>query len=542
VRLRLIVGSVIVAGALGCGALPTTSGLNGRDGGGGAGAGGAAGSDGAAGAGGAAGSDGAAGAGGAAGADAAAGTGGAVGSDAAAGAGGAAGADAAAGTGGADASAGSDGGADADASGGAGGGNAMACGGRSGGGAGAGGAGGQFALTGRYGDVAALFAGEVNGDCKVDLIGYGTPAAGDLAVWRGRGDGTFVSTPVVTHTGWTDQGVVLGDFNADGRTDVALVVTAAVPGTPTQASQQVRIWLALARADATFAVSAVSDPAGGGFGTWDTVYSLCGVADFNGDGRADLAFAGNQLMGTSRALSAMVLAGQPPNSSMALSGGAATTGVGLGLNGSVGFCAPPGDVDGDGKVDVLVSITQQGLAGGAQQNVTALYGKGDATFKPASASSFVPALAGMYGFSILDVDKDGHPDVAVSGPTSKIFWGDAGGTFATSTPVALGVFADFDADGKMDVTGFMTGNSHIFYGDGARHFDRMVAVPDQAAGNVADLNNDGAADLFGVWRAAQGAPSVTSIYVSTARGVPVGSPDIQCGAVPAGQCTGPTVF
>jgi len=57
-------------------------------------------------------------------------------------------------------------------------------------------------------------------------------------------------------------------------------------------------------------------------------------------------------------------------------------------------------------------------------------------------------------------------------------------------------------------------------------------------GDFGDFNNDGVPDVSSY----DTQSGLVSIYVSTAKQTPPGPPDIQCGSVPAAQCTGPTSF
>lgn len=77
-------------------------------------------------------------------------------------------------------------------------------------------------------NVQALEPGDVNGDGKIDLVLFGDPR--ELVVMHGKGDGTFEAPIVRTAREGLGLSSALGvgDLNADGRADVALLASSAV--------------------------------------------------------------------------------------------------------------------------------------------------------------------------------------------------------------------------------------------------------------------------------------------------------------------------
>lgn len=112
-----------------------------------------------------------------------------------------------------------------------------------------------------------LFAADVNLDGKLDLIA--NQCAGGIAIFPGRGDGTFshslkIEVPELNHS--VDQSMVVTDFNHDGIPDIAV-------GTSTGVA------VLLGKKDGSFAAPLVLQ----------TGFPLkIATADLNGDGNPDL--------------------------------------------------------------------------------------------------------------------------------------------------------------------------------------------------------------------------------------------------------------
>jgi hypothetical protein len=124
--------------------------------------------------------------------------------------------------------------------------------------------------------LSGTVAGDFNGDGKLDLAA--TDGQG-LFVMLGNGDGTF-QAPTVIAVGSEPNAIVTGDFNNDGKLDLAI----ANYGDNT-------VTLLLGNGDGTFTQASCSPIAVG------KAPSALVAADFNGDGKLDLAVA-NSLDGT----------------------------------------------------------------------------------------------------------------------------------------------------------------------------------------------------------------------------------------------------
>src|SRR6185312_3740330 len=218
--------------------------------------------------------------------------------------------------------------------------------------------------------------------------------------------------------------------------------------------------------------------------------SATGIAagDFNADGNADLVVVQN-------------------NSIYALLGkgdGTFQTGNTIVVGGSLSAVAI-GDFNGDGIADLAVTGTNAG--GGV------LLGNGDGTFQ-----SVLPLATGSYSLSLVvgDFNKDGKADIAVANAdysyltnvnTVGVLLGNGDGTFQTTVNYAAGnnlksiTGGDFDGDGKTDLVTVNNSDNavSVFLGKGDGTFQAQVPYP---AGNspvwaaVGDIDGDGNQDLL----------------------------------------------
>jgi len=260
--------------------------------------------------------------------------------------------------------------------------------------------------------------GDFNNDGKLDLIAQ--DIYGDDYSYLGNGDGTF--SEVSTMWGSWPGGVVVADLNRDGYFDV-VVEGAEEGGAGTQAE--------LGNGAGVFTLK------------WNstTVYNqttgYCAVADFNHDGKLDIACPGNPS-----------LFGQ--GIEVAFGNGDGTFGTATSYpTPAVGFTVLTGDVNGDSKLDL---VTDGGWV---------LLGNGDGTFNTPSSA----ATTGMYYPQLVDINADGKLDLVGSAydfgtlrgiNSTVVALGNGDGTF--QTPVAQEIswgngavaWGDFNGDGKLD--------------------------------------------------------------------------------------------
>jgi len=210
-------------------------------------------------------------------------------------------------------------------------------------------------------------------------------------------------------------------------------------------------------------------------------------ADFNGDGRPDLAIADNS--GIS------VLLGGSFSSRKDYSTGEFTPAA-----------LAVGDVNGDGKVDLIMAP-----GASAPTQLWVLLGNGDGTFQPMETlklTTFGPF--GITGIAVGDFNKDGHQDLALAtadnrnNPIVAILLGNGNGTFqaAVTYPTAASssvITGDFNGDGKLDLAVSAPGAISLLLGNGDGTFRAYLQASFQNGASkaiaAADFNHDGKLDL-----------------------------------------------
>ena len=252
------------------------------------------------------------------------------------------------------------------------------------------------------GEVKGLVAGDFNGDGRVDLALVGqSDETGDaeVEVLLGDGDGTFRAAPQVDLGNlsfdfpvYGTSALVVGDFGGDGRADLA------VAGTDSSTGEN-EVEVLSNNSDGTFDVSALVN-----LGTLSP--SFLETGNFTGDGRADLAVAGTD-----------TLTGDDEVEVLSYnSDGTFHTAPPVDV-GHIGVDAVVvGDFTGDGRTDIAVAWPLEVLEGlpPFDYEVEVLLGNGDGTFQ-AAAPIDLGTLIELYSLVTGDFTDDGHSDLAVAG-------------------------------------------------------------------------------------------------------------------------------
>src|SRR3989475_4278855 len=210
-----------------------------------------------------------------------------------------------------------------------------------------------------------------------------------------NGDGTFKQPAISIPVGKEPSAIVTGSFNSNTDTNQDFAV--------------------LNFADNTFSVflggvdtsgnPTFTPVAGSPFALPTTVSGPIAVtvADFNGDGKPDLAIVDQTTLANPAITqgNVVVLQGNGDGTFTEFTGSPITNGVG-----NLPVAIASSDLDGNGTADLAV-VNQK------DNSVTILLNKGDGTFVPGPNSALATS-ATPTGVAIADFNQDGHADIAVT--------------------------------------------------------------------------------------------------------------------------------
>jgi Calx-beta domain/FG-GAP-like repeat len=350
--------------------------------------------------------------------------------------------------------------------------------------------------------------GDFNGDGKPDLvIGTGLGGAGDfydgaIAVLLGNGDGSFQYVNTFLTGGEAAQGVAVADFDADGKLDVAVTGNSGF-------EYGGDVAVLLGRGDGTFATPSGTHHLAGAFSV--------ATGDFNRDGRVDLAWAASSAVG--------VFWGNGDGTFAAAAQFFATDADSISVN--------VADLNGDGKPDLVT--------GNSNGSGSVLLGNGDGSFQAVRNYSGAGAVVG-------DFNGDGSLDLAVgtsllpgNGNDAGTFGPAASGFAFLDQPAAVG---DFNGDGRWDMAAanYWANSVSVLLNDGI--WDGPPPLPPSPPSmriddvTVTEGNTGTVAATFTVTLSAASTGAITVAY-STGNGTATAGGDYTAASgnvtIPAGQ-------
>ena len=317
----------------------------------------------------------------------------------------------------------------------------------------------NIAVAGAWG----LASGDLNGDGKPDLV---ATAQDQSTVLLNQGAGSFAHTTTLATPGAPGMPQI-ADVDRDGRVDILL------PWPDANA-----VGLAFNACTGAKTCGAVSFAGGVAYGYQSQGATNVSTADFNGDGRVDVAaLVGNNVLmllnqgnGVLAPGVAYAMSGTPRGMAVAdlnrdglpdVAAISQASGLCVLLNQGNGVLAAPvlystsqqpwvlstADINGDGAPDLI-----DGRRFGADVGLYVNHGDG-------SFAARVPFFfhASISGIATGDINRDGAADLILTTNQLAIALNAGGGTFAVPTNYAVGTYplqvgvADLNGDGALDV-------------------------------------------------------------------------------------------
>ena len=351
-----------------------------------------------------------------------------------------------------------------------------------------------FVDSGGFATESAAVA-DVNRDGMPDLVvaiqndpGGAHLTNGLVGVLLGHGDGTF-DLPVTYDTGGNDAvSVAVADLNADGAPDIIVGHYCVWVG---DTCSFTTAGVLLGRGDGTFAPANQVNLGG-------SSSQQIAIADINGDGKPDL----------------LATVAIPFNAAVATlignGDGTFQSPTFVPLSNTILYALVVGDINGDGRPDVVASGAGANGSGSSRGIARVLLGNGDGTFQLSPTVYDSGVSAGGWANSVVlgDLNEDGALDLAIANypdNATGVLLGNGDGTFG---PTALhdsgsrlawaNTIADVNGDGKRDlivanaggVIGVLLGN-----GDGTLRPPQTYAIPGALSVVAADINRDDRPDL-----------------------------------------------
>jgi hypothetical protein len=328
-----------------------------------------------------------------------------------------------------------------------------------------------------------ILEGDLDGDGKPDLIGYG---ASQLTLLRNTTTNGVVSfaAPVYYSTGTIVQGIAIGDIDGDGKLDIAV----------TNSNENVVSVFRNMSIPGTISLGGRLS-----YATYTSPYDVA-IGDLDGDGKPELAV----INGNPRTVSVLKNVSTPGTVAF-------TSRVDFAVGGVLSRDIIISDLNNDNRPDIAITIW-----GTSADSVCILRNTAPVPGTLAFASYInLPSSRGAWGISAGDVDKDGKTDVIVTNRTANTVsvyrnTSDSSGIafanrveYATDASPIYAAIGDADGDNKPEIVynspstagiGVLKNNStagtvsfapKVNYADSVTRLDVLVG----------DLNGDGKPEL-----------------------------------------------
>jgi hypothetical protein len=359
---------------------------------------------------------------------------------------------------------------------------------------------GTFGASQNYavdGTPVSIMVGDFNKDGKLDIV-TANDNNGTVSVLLGNGNGTFQPAlnyvlPAQATGAQTLRSLAVGDFNKDGKLDLAVTANTYTPGTPGSWSPGYHngynppYYIPGTPAQYNGYVNVLIGNGAGGFSSDNSsalpnsIPGSVAVGDFAGNGNLDLAIA------------------EPSLNTVSVLPGNGNGTFNPAQNHDVGgtpVSMAVGDLNNDGKLDIITANDSNGT-------VSVLLSNGNGTFQPALNYALPAQASGsqtLRSLAVGDFNKDGKLDLAVTG-----------NTYTPGTPGTPGFTNGYTYyPGTPGTPAQYNGYVNVLIGNGAGGFftDHSYALPggipgysyavtSGIPGSVAagDFNRDGWPDL-----------------------------------------------
>jgi hypothetical protein len=299
----------------------------------------------------------------------------------------------------------------------------------------------------------ALAIGDLNGDGKLDIV-TSNLSDNTISVLVSNTFGGFNTSATPYNVGKTPQGVAIGDINRDGKLDIVVANSGSTANS---------VSVLIGDGSGRFPFGSDSYPVG---------RTPTGIAlgDLNGDGRPDIVTANSG----------------DTNISILLSDNTTTSGFYSPLTINVGknpSSVAIGDIDGDGKLDVVT-------ANSGDNTITLLRGNGFGSFN--IPYNYTVGL-NPYSVAIGDINGDGRPDIVTANS------GDNTVTVLSNKSVVNNPRNDFNGDGKSDILWRNNdGSVALWQLNGSTATPKSIgALPaGWTTAGTGDFNGDGKTDIL----------------------------------------------